>query len=438
MNVNLPRGNLRYSLLILTLLLVGLEPLLGSNVGRRYPSEKTSYTDPQTGVVVTVLTTSPANDSRIYQTHPQWTYDQKYIVFRSDRASMEVEHGRRSQQAFAVNEITGEIIQLTDEPGTNPGSINLSRKENKMWYLKREEDGSIALVEMDLEQLFQDSEAGVSTQKKQTDYERVITRFPEGLSPSGGFGVDADETAAYLGVNRDDAPIQVSAPEGQEWRIKQTPGGLRKVDLKSGEWSMVIDTPFKMGHVQTNPWVPGEIVYCHETGGDAIQRMWIVKGDGSGNRPLFEEGPTDWVTHEIVIGRDEVLFNLIGFQDRLRKNPTGIAVINLRTDFVNILGQIEEDVPEGMLGAGGPGGYWHCNGSPDGRWAAGDTFRGDLWLIDRKSGKQILLSTGHHMSPDHLHPSFSPDSNRIVIQSGHLSGGKSLDVMVITIPHHLR
>lgn len=413
------------------------QALSASSVGQRFPSEKTSYVDKVTGFPITVLTTAPHNDSRIYQTHPQWTWDQKYIIFRSTRGSEPDANGRRAQQAFAVNETTGVIIQLTEDAGTNPGSINLSRKEDKMWYTKRV-DGETQFIEMDLARLFADSEAGVSTSKSQSDYERVIASLPGGLSGSGGFGVDVNEDFAYVGVNRDGEEPQVSAPENQHWRITQTPGGLRRLDLQTGEWSMIIDVPFKMGHVQASPFVPGEIVYCHETGGDALQRMWTVQADGSGNRPLYEENPDDWVTHEIVIGPDEVAFNLIGHMPRLRKNATGIAVINLRTDAVTLYGQIDEEVPEGMLGGGGPGGYWHCNGSHDGRWLAGDTFNGDVYLIDRSSGEQILLTTDHKMAPDHVHPYFSLDGKRVLIQSGHLSGGEYLDLMVVTIPQYLQ
>jgi oligogalacturonide lyase len=356
------------------------------------------------------LTTDPAGDSRIYQTHPQWTHDQAYIIFRSTRGTQaDAAHPR--QNAFAVNELTGEIIQLTEDPGTDVGSINISRMENKLWYLKR--DGERwHLVELDLGRLLADSAVGTSTQHAQADYERVIAAVPEGLSPSGGFGVDADEKTAYLGVNRDGAPVQVSAPPGQHWRIQQTPGGLRAVDIATGRWRTVIDVPFKMGHVQTNPWVPAEIVYCHETGGDSTQRMWTVKADGSGNRPLFEEGPTDWVTHEVVVGPDTGDVQPDRLPGRAAEEPDRHRNRRPAGRSGERAGPAEEEVPEGMPeGVGGPGGFWHCNGSPDGRWAAGDTFRGDLYLIDRRNGRQILLTTGHRMHPITSTPPSAPTAS---------------------------
>src|SRR4029079_18089666 len=105
------------------------------------------------------------------------------------------------------------------------------------------------------------------------------------------------------------------------------PGGIRSIDLRTGEVTKVIDVPFRMGHVQATPWVPGEIIYCHETTGDAPQRIWTVKADGTGNRPLYVETPDEWVTHETVAGPDEVIFNILGHLPYLRVRPTGLAAI---------------------------------------------------------------------------------------------------------------
>ena len=44
------------------------------------------------------------------------------------------------------------------------------------------------------------------------------------------------------------------------------------MNLKTGEVKVVVAVPFQVGHIQTNPWVPGEIVFCWETGGKAPQR----------------------------------------------------------------------------------------------------------------------------------------------------------------------
>ncbi|PTY07589.1 hypothetical protein DB347_04970 [Opitutaceae bacterium EW11] len=440
-----------------------------SNVGKRYPSEMRTITDAVTGRKIKVLTSSTFSDSKPYQTHPTWTADGKWIIFRSER-------GGHGGQAFVVNEETGDIIQLTDErEGGGMITPNLSRKEMKFWYMRggprMPRPGEPApdksapprqLIELDIGSLIADSMAGKL--KAPFIYQRVVATLPADLRDSGGFGVDADETKAYWGVAFGPppappaAPAPLPAPKSEADKAAQRvrgdvdtkntdptqsreaarkrfelagrgPGGIRAIDLKTGAVTKVIDVDFRMGHVQTNPWVPGEIIYCHETTGDAPQRIWAVNADGSNNRPVYVETPDEWITHETVSARDEVMFLIIGHLPYLREKPTGIAVVNLRDRQMKILGQVEEDMENGTKG-----GFWHCNGSPDGKWAVGDTFKGSIYLISRENGCRTLLTTGHVMKPDHTHPIFSPDSKRVLIQSGLLSEGKNLNLMEVDVP----
>lgn len=403
-----------------------------AQVGRRFAPEKRVIVDRTTGLPVTFLTAGATSDAKIYPTHPQWAADGLHIIFRSsDRA------GAGGSQAFAVNEITGDIIQLTDGPGVGTGSLNVARRSNKLYYMRRSgPDAPAQLIELDLTPLLTD--AGAGTPRAQ-GYERIVATLPKDHIEAGGFTLDADERTAYVGFDQRRAPPR---PPGQP--VPQVPGGIRAIDLTNGAVRTVVRTPFRMGHVQANPFVPGEILYCHETGGDAPQRMWIVKADGSGNRPVFKEGPTDWVTHEQFADANHVIFNLMGHRRDLRKVPTGILVVNLRDDTVAHLGQIpiegftrseltnfrDPNIPQDRTSTGG---YWHNAVTYDGRWAAGDDFDGNVWLIDRNNGKRMLLSGGHRMRPDHAHPSFSPDGKRLLVQSGMLSDGKKLSLAIVPV-----
>jgi oligogalacturonide lyase len=81
-------------------------------------------------------------------------------------------------------------------------------------------------------------------------------------------------------------------------------------------------------------------------------------------------------------------------------------------------------------------GLWHVNGSGDGRWAVGDDFARNIYLIDRHSHEMILLSAGHKTTAsDHPHPTFSPGGTRIEIQSAMLSeNNKSMNICIIPVP----
>src|SRR5665647_784889 len=76
---------------------------VNGQIGSRFPSERKVVKDPVTGTQLTFLTSKPAGDSKIYQTHNQWTSDGNWVIFRSNRVKGE---------AMAVNEKTGVIVQV--------------------------------------------------------------------------------------------------------------------------------------------------------------------------------------------------------------------------------------------------------------------------------------------------------------------------------------
>jgi oligogalacturonide lyase len=420
---------------------------VSGQIGTRFPSEKKIVTDPVTGTQLTFLTSKPAGDSKIYQTHPQWTSDGKWLIFRSNRVRGE---------AFAVNEKTGIIVQATE--GGFTGMLCVARKSMKLYIMRfvttgtdrPRGGGAMQIVEVDLAKLFTDSEAG--TLKPASVYQRVCGTIPTEMGAGGDMALDANEDAAYFRVGKTEAAKHI--PEGTKIEpnfgprnMGSGPAGLMSMNLSTGELKYIVSVPFQIGHVQSNPWVPGEIVFCWETGGKAPQRTWTVMADGTGLRPLYPESPYEWVTHEAVITRDEVAIAIMGHRkvgtpekpadpsnpgqetawgpSGTREKPSGLAIVNLRTREMTIAGQTESG-----------SGLWHVNGSEDGRWAVGDDFSRSIYLIDRHTHEMILLSTGHKpTASDHPHPTFSADCTRIEIQSAMLSeDNKSMNICIIPVP----
>ncbi len=395
-----------------------------AEVGKVYPSEKTTLVDKVTGRTLTVLTNGSVHDAKMYPTDQQWAFDGTHIIFRSSNRSPDG-HG----QVFAIDEASGAIVQLTDGTGVFLTSIMVSRLKNQVYYLRKGEDGRLRLSVIELTPLLHDAMAHTLSPK---GYETVVATLPEGFILAGGFTIDADGTTAYFGFDQYEAPPR---PQGQP--VPQVPGGLLAVDLATGQSRTLLKTDFRVGHIQANPFKPGEILFCNETGGDAPQRMWLASTDGT-FRPVFPEGPDDWVTHEQFADADHVIFNLMGHTEKLRQRPSGIMVVSLRDGDVQAQGQVPivDDVLDNkVLGAThtGPNSFWHNGVTYDGRYAAGDDFDGNVWLIDRRTATRTLLTTGHVMKPDHAHPSFSPDGSRILIQSGMLTAGKSLSLMIIPV-----
>ncbi len=413
-------------------------------IGKRFPSERKVVKDPVTGTMLTFLTSTPLGDSKIYQTHNQWTSDGAWLIFRS---------GRVKGEAMAVNEKSGEMVQVTE--GGYTGMLNVARKSMKLYFM-RNAGGTMQIIEVNLTQLFADSKAGAL--KPANVYQRVCGTTPPELGAGGDLALDGAEDWAYFRVGKEAATKHLAAGTKIEANFGPRnmgagPSGIAGMNVKTGEIKYIVSVPFQIGHIQTNPWVPGEIVFCWETGGKSPQRTWTVLADGTGLRPLYPESEYEWITHEAVISRDEVAMAIMGHRkipntnalvaegtavsgvnpgqeaawgpSGTREKPTGLAIVNLRTREMVIAGQ----TPSGS-------GLWHVSGSPDGRWAVGDDFSRSIYLIDRHTREMLLLSAGHKQTAaDHPHPTMSPDGTKIEIQSAMLSAdNRSMNICIIPVP----
>jgi oligogalacturonide lyase len=420
-----------------------------SQIGHNFPSERKVVKDPVTGIKLTFLTSTPSGDSKIYQTHNQWTADGQWLIFRS---------GRVKAEAIAVNEKTGVIIQVTE--GGCIGMLNVARKSMKLYFMEKPaietEAGLLNIIEVDLAGVFADSKAG--TMKPASTYQRVCGTLPPGFGAGGDMALDGGEEWVWFRVGRSEAhkhlPVGTKIePSFGPRGMGEGPAGIAGMNIRTGEIKYVVSVPFQVGHIQSNPWVPGQIIFCWETGGKSPQRTWIVNSDGTGLRPLYPESPYEWVTHETVISPDEVAFTIMGHRkipntgndtipgtrisganpgqeeewgpSGTREKPTGLGIVNINTRAMEIAGQI----PTGS-------GFWHVSGSADKRFVAGDDFARNIYLINRRTHEMMLLSTGHKpTAADHPHPTFSPDGTRIEIQSAMLSeDNTSMNICIIPVP----
>ncbi|MBO5545476.1 MAG: PD40 domain-containing protein [Bacteroidales bacterium] len=414
--------------------------------GKWQASEVKKVKDEQTGVELNILTDTQKNDRFIYQTDPMWTPSGKYLLFRSSsRGGQEMERttpdGRTVKYSptyyYFIEVATGRTIQATDE---SVGSVYLSNVEDKMWVNRREGEDWTMYV-MDLTKFFAD--AGRNRVKKIDDYLTYVGKFPnsEEMGRPGGWCVNSDDTYAYITVSRNVMPTEEELAiqekvaqkprEDQPVKVGQGMSGLRKMNLKTGEVSFIRNVPFRVGHIQCSRYKPNEILFCCETGGDAGQRMWYCDANTNEYKPLYKETPLDWVTHETFGTEDYVYFNVLGWQDRLRKQASGIFRINLRTDDVEVIGQVEMDMDRESSLKGR--GFWHCNSTRDNRFAAGDTFAGSIWVVDVETGYKFQIASDIKMAPDHGHPFFSPDGTKLCFQSGHYSDGKRLNLMMVDL-----
>jgi len=416
-------------------------PLQGfAAIGDVFPSEKKIIKDPITGVKLAFLTSQPAGDSKIYQTHPQWTADGEWLVFRSNRVPGE---------AMAVNEKNGAIVQVSE--GGYFGMLVNAQKTMKL-YLMRDPSSAAdkqpsyginkadkQIIEVNMQALLADSKKGEV--KAAEYYQRVVGIVPASMATGGDgdMALDAAEDLIYFRVGGEEAArhiepgVKIEENFGPR-NMGAGPTGIASMDIATGKIEFVVAMPFKLGHIQTNPWVSRELVFTWETGGKSPQRMWTIKV-GEKPRLLYSESDYEWITHEAIITKDEVAFAMMGHNKPgtksawgaagTREKPTGLGIVNLRTGEMRIAGQTRSG-----------SGLWHVHGSQDGRWAVGDDFSRNLYLIDRTTDQMHLLSSGHkETARDHVHPSFSRDGTKVQIQSAMLSeDGRQLNIAIVYIP----
>src|SRR5215218_1076967 len=115
----------RSPMIIVTAIVILLWGSAEAQIGKRFPSERKIVKDPVTGTMLTFLTSTRAGGSKIYQTHNQWTSDGQWLVFRS---------GRVRGEAMAVNEKSGEMVQVTE--GGYTGMLNIARNSMKLYFMR--------------------------------------------------------------------------------------------------------------------------------------------------------------------------------------------------------------------------------------------------------------------------------------------------------------
>lgn len=173
---------------------------------------------------------------------------------------------------------------------------------------------------------------------------------------------------------------------------------------ESGESEVVYRTDYWTNHAQACPGDNESVLHVHETGGDALQRMWMFNLREEIVRPYFVEQLDDWVTHECwTRSGDQVMFCKM-------KVATG------RSDALDEIWYGSRDGQS--FRCVGRGHYHH--GAPDvtERWVvADDTRTGTITLLDTETGENHLLASGLRPNggSEHCHPSFNRRGDMVLL-----------------------
>ena len=180
-------------------------------------------------------------------------------------------------------------------------------------------------------------------------------------------------------------------------------------------------------HCQINPVDNDHIVYAHdfsgcERDGSLLKsRVWQVRADGSGDKPVVIQHKGEGQTHEVFSPKGDKVY----FVDR------GYVY---SADFTS---QEKKLVFDGRKYGG-----CHVAVSPDERyialdmWLGGESEHGNpmsgILLVDLKTGKERVLCKFPRLAvhPGHPHPNFSPDGKKIAFNTAEGANTKVAYVVI--------
>ena len=353
--------------------------------GDRFPSERREFVDPDTGAAIVQLTDAPCINHAPYFLNLAWAVPEggeRPSAGRAPGQSCLIVTSYRDggkPNLFAVDEASGEILQLTDTGDVNPWSACVSRDGRHVLFGAGRELRVVELATARSERVALCSGDGrVDTCSLSPDGTEIVT------SAFSGETVTHDRRNAVVAIRTD--------------------GSGSRTLYETGDF---------VGHAQFSPDGRQVLFSGH------LPRLWLVNRDGSNPHPLRGQTQQEWLTHESWLSDDEILFTHWPHALKsIRRDGTGertIAAFNC----------------------------WHPAPRPDGGLIACDTTLPDsgLILIDPRTGARRTLCSprasgqGYQWAlpepiwegptPEaaygpqwtHPHPSFSPDGTKVAYTS---------------------
>ena len=333
------------------------------------PSEQKVEIDPVSGAKIVFATTNPANDNNLYFHDRCFLFENKMMIFVSDRT------GRQEIWGYIAE--TGELVRLNHPDAVAAGSPVASRFGDRIFVVKEH-----SIREWKIQLITDPTISVIITERK-------ICDFPKDSQQLSGLGENSDKTLVSLG-----------------YKIKSD-SFIAVVNVLSGEITTVAKPDFPIQHIQFHWFRPDIISFARGYGSDtappasdepAHARIWFVNVNTKTPVPAFFQKPGELVTHECWWVND-----LITFIGGHKPEEAHVKSLNIITGEIRIIG----------AGAWWDGAeaaqisqynWWHTSGSPDGKWIVADNWHGIIALFNAKTTETKILTTGHRTYGSGAHP----------------------------------
>ena len=344
--------------------------------GDRLPSEKRTFTQPETGVRVLQLTDAPCRNQNAYYNEEPFAASSESLVFRSDRT------GRR--QLYSVEIESGRIVQLSDAPDDGVGGFVVDPERGLVYF--GDGRGNIARLCLD------------------TLREEVIAEPLEGCSPlSGG---DLSSCGRYLAISTRPTDARVARWPGYHFRNGTETMAL-VCDVEAQRQAIVYHGPSPEvpvapdSHLMLSRGDPsylwwGSYSRAHPTG---FKTAWALRYDPSSlmplsdPRPLFDQRPWEFINHYYPVADCHVQMPLYLYThvhaDGVPEAITRPGNVSRGGNYVPFL--LDVDLRTGTTKRwpfpGQPPLHFQVNGAGD-MWAGDCADPGFLWFAGRNADER--------------------------------------------------
>lgn len=362
-------------------------------IGKRFASEMSAATDPDTGARVSQLTNYRGNSNHLYFTNNGWYDEGRRLVFASDRDNR--------SNLFSIELDSGEITQLTDLADLRPPEdyklleAVVDPIRNRCYFFARRE-----LICIDLMTLAQ----------------KVLYTIPEGFCHhvvSCCAGAKHVFTSIYEDFS---SRFHIDTQHGyvgfDKIREMNPLSRLLMIDADTGRCDCLLEENQWIAHVNVSPTNEGILTYCHEGSWKRVDhriwgmdvascRTWKIHPCAGGEAVGHEY----WLQDGVHIGyhgsdADGGFFGCVSFDNREDR----------KTSFGGSTGHTFALTADLIVGDGGREGkyirLWPLTG---GNYASPRALCGHLSSFKSQN--------------DHAHPRISPDGRHVLFTSDRAGYG---------------
>lgn len=241
-------------------------------VGDVFKPEVHEYADPITGARVRRLTGADAHSHHLYFTSTSYTRD-GHLVLGSERSG--------SPQLFLMHMPSGDMVQLTDEPGLRPQLSSIHPLQDLVYYTTDRQVKQVNLLTFETEVLYEAPEGfGLSLPSITGDGSRLVIAYSQNLCHSTETGIIYATMAEHYYQRPISCIVSI-----------ETDGSGARVIWGERAW---------ISHVCINPVDRDCVLFCHEGGSWVKQRMWVVSASAMHQeaQPLMPQRPGEVAYHE--------------------------------------------------------------------------------------------------------------------------------------------